>query len=61
MYYFHLAPATFRKCLCVLLDRRTNSDVSLAAHYLKNYQHLVPDDVEIWEFDDATGLASRAH
>lgn len=49
MYFFHIAPSHFRKILCVLRD--TRNGLSLAEHYLRNYRHLVPTDVEIWEFD----------
>jgi hypothetical protein len=49
MYYFHIAPARYRKILFVLRDDRRG--LSLADHYVKNYGHLVPSDVEIWEFD----------
>jgi hypothetical protein len=59
MYYFHLAPANYRKILVVLSDPHERTAVSLAAHYLKNYGHLVPDGVEIWEFDAVTGRGVR--
>jgi hypothetical protein len=55
MYFFHIAPSHFRKILCVLRD--TRNGVSLAEHYLKNYRHLVPSSVEIWEFDAAAQSA----
>jgi hypothetical protein len=61
MYFFHLAPAKYRKCFCVLLDRHARSDLSLATHYLRNHQHLVPDGIEIWEFDATTQDATRVH
>ena len=57
MYYFHLAPPLYRKCLCVLSDFRRGT--SLATHYLNNYGHMVPDQIEMWEFDGETGLGVR--
>lgn len=51
MYYFHLAPVSYKKWLCVLADRHVTSGQSLAQHYLRSYDHLVPDGVEILEFD----------
>ena len=59
MYYFHLAPSRYRKCLCVLSDFRERGRLSLAAHYLNSYSHLVPDGVEVWEFDADTGLGVK--
>ena len=61
MYFFHLAPPRYRKCFCVLADRHTRSDLSLASHYLRNHQHLVPDGIEIWEFDGAVGVGIQVH
>jgi hypothetical protein len=48
MYYFALAPAGFRKIFFVLKDVRKQE--SLAEYYVRRYGHLVPDDVEIWEY-----------
>lgn len=57
MYYFHLAPAEYRKIFFVLKHNRR--DVSLASYYLANYGHLIPPDVEIWEYDDANLVGKR--
>jgi hypothetical protein len=52
MYYFHVAPKEYRKIMFVLKhDRRGQS---LASYYLHTHGHLVPDDVEIWEFNSDT-------
>jgi hypothetical protein len=48
MYYFYLAPKQYRKIFFVLKHLRR--EVSLATYYMANYQHLIPDDVEIWEY-----------
>jgi hypothetical protein len=48
MYYFYLAPEDYRKIFFVLKHLRR--EVSLATYYIANYQHLIPDDVEIWEY-----------
>ncbi len=55
MYYFHCAPSTYRKILFVLRDLRPSNGESLAAYYIRTYSHLIPSDVEIWEFDPASG------
>jgi hypothetical protein len=49
MYYFHVAPALYRKIFFVL--KHSRREVSLASYYLKTHGHLVPDGVESWEFD----------
>ncbi len=59
MYYFACAPLGYRKVLFVLHDERRGE--SLAAHYVKRWGHLIPDDVEIWEFDPITGEAIVRH
>lgn len=59
MHYFQCAPAGYRKIFFVLRhDRRGES---LAQHYLRRYGHLVPDDVEIWEYQPATDDALIVH
>lgn len=49
MYYFHIAPDEFRKIMFVLKHHRRG--LSLASYYLQTHGHMVPDRVEIWEFD----------
>ncbi len=55
MYYFHLAPADYRKILFVLHDRREKEGESLLAYYRRTYDHLIPDRVEFLEWDEGTG------
>lgn len=55
MYYFHLAPASYRKILFVLHDKRRNTGETLLSYYQRTYFHLIPDGVEFFEFDEATG------
>jgi len=61
MYYFHLAPASYRKVLFVLKDIHSRKNESLAAYYVRNHGHLVPNAVEIWEYDLAANVAERIH
>ena len=51
MYLFLLAPKGFRKILFVLRDFNEGRGESLAEYYVRNYIHLIPDDVAIWEYD----------
>jgi hypothetical protein len=57
MYYFHIAPGNYRKIFFVL--KHSRRDQSLAAYYLKTHGHLVPDGVELWEFDLQTLTGKR--
>lgn len=55
MYYFHLAPQTYRKVLFVLHDYSQKRGESLAKYYLRNFGHLIPVGVEILEYDENSG------
>ena len=51
MLYFSLAPPGYRKILFVLRDFNEKRGLSLAEYYVQIYGHLIPDDVEILEYD----------
>lgn len=55
MYYFHLAPADYRKILFVLHHRREEAGESLLSYYKRTHFHLIPDGVEFLEWDEETG------
>jgi hypothetical protein len=57
MYYFHVAPAIYRKIFFVL--KHSRREQSLASYYLKTHGHLVPEGVELWEFDLETDSGER--
>jgi hypothetical protein len=57
MYYFYVAPREFRKIMFVLKHERRAQ--SLAAYYIRTHGHLIPDGVEIWEFDEETRSGAR--
>ena len=52
MYYFVATPPHFRKILFVLKDSLNGE--TLAEYYIRRYSHLIPADVELWEFDAKT-------
>jgi len=54
MYYFSLVPKEYRKAMFVLRDQCVKRDETLAAYYLRNYGHLIPEGVEFWEYNEAT-------
>lgn len=55
MFYFHLAPSDYRKILFVLHDRRDGDGESLLSYYTRMYRHLIPEGVEIMEWDEESG------
>ena len=55
MYYFHLAPRKFRKIPFVLHDRRKQHGESLLSYYKRTYVHMIPKEVEFFEWDEVTG------
>ena len=61
MYYFHAAPSQYRKILFVLKHSHVKKPLTLAAYYLRTFAHLIPDGVEIWEYDSASKNAERIH
>ncbi len=54
MYFFHLAPPEYRKIMFVLRSTRTGYSESLAEYFLRLKAHLIPPDVEFWEYDPET-------
>lgn len=59
MFFFFAAPSDYRKILFVIKDFNRKRNETLAKYYIRTYSHLIPSDVEIWEFDEAKGTASR--
>ena len=57
MYYFLVSPPGYRKIMCVLRDYSEKRGETLAEYYLRTYRHLIPSDVELWEFDEAQKVA----
>ncbi len=57
MFLFHAAPSGYRKLLFVLLDINTVTKETLGEYYVRTHRHLIPSDVEIWEFNQKTGKA----
>lgn len=52
MYYFHLAPAGYRKIFFILRDYNNKRNETLGEYYIRTYAHLIPNDVEIMEYDE---------
>ena len=52
MYYFACASESYRKILFVLRDFREKNNETLAEYYVRTHKHLIPSNVEIWEYDE---------
>lgn len=59
MFYFVATPSGYRKVFIVLRDYSDKRDETLCDYYLRTKRHLIPDDVEIWEFDEIKLEATR--
>ena len=59
MLHFVLTPPGFRKILVMMKSERLSGGESLGSYYMRTQGHLVPPDVEVWQFDLATGSAER--
>lgn len=51
MLLFSVSPSHYRKILFVLKHLHQRTKRSLATHYIRTQGHLIPEGVEIWEFD----------
>ena len=59
MYLFYAAPTGYRKIFFVLKDYSLKRQETLAEYYIRTTSHLIPNDVEIWEFDEKVKMAKR--
>ena len=59
MYYFLASPKGFRKIMFVLRDYSEKRKETLAEYYLRTYKHLVPNDVEFWEYNEAESIVVK--
>jgi hypothetical protein len=60
MLYFYLAPRRYRKILCCLHNRNQKNGQTLGTYYARLKEHLIPDEVEIWEIDpDGSRIVNR--
>jgi hypothetical protein len=59
MYFFYAAPARYRKIFFVLKDYSLKRQETLANYYIRTKSHLIPKDIEIWEFDSEARIAKR--
>ena len=59
MYYFHLAPTKYRKMIFMKRSFSEKRSESLASYLVRLQGHLIPKDVEVWEYNEAFGKAQQ--
>jgi hypothetical protein len=59
MFFFHTAPHGYRKLLVVLHDFSSRRNETLGEYYIRTYSHLIPEDVEVWEYDESNGNGKK--
>lgn len=59
MFYFSSSPQDYKKILFVLKDIRKSTGETLAQYYVRIYSHLIPERVELWEYDELTMDANQ--
>lgn len=59
MYYFFLAPMEYRKIFFILKDYCKKRSETLGEYYIRTYRHMIPEDVEIMEYDSETELVRQ--
>lgn len=59
MYYFLVCPPGYRKIFFVLYDYSKKRNETLAEYYIRTYSHLIPEDVELWEYNESDMSAHK--
>jgi len=59
MFFFHAASLGYRKILFVLRDFSQKRNETLGEYYIRTNHHLIPKDVEIWEYDEKLETAKK--
>ena len=54
MFYFHVAPSIYRKIFFVERSVRKTGGETLLSYFMRTHYHMIPSDVEFWDFDSAT-------
>jgi len=54
-----VSPPNYRKIMFVLYDYSEKRNETLAEYYLRTNYHLIPQDVEFWEYDEGEKTAKR--
>lgn len=61
MFFFHAAGPGYRKVLFVLRDFSSKRNETLGQYYIRTNSHLIPSDVEVWEFNEREGKGMQIY
>ena len=56
MFYFHMAPPTYRKIFVVERSVRKTNGETLLSYFIRTQIHMIPPGVALWELDSETGV-----
>ena len=59
MFYFYMAPGTYRKIFFVERSERKTTGETLLSYFMRTHSHMIPFGVEFWELDGVTGEIFR--
>ena len=59
MFFFHASPPGYQKLLVVLHDFSSKRNETLGEYYVRTYSHLIPKDVEVWEYKEHSKEGKR--
>lgn len=59
MFFFHAAPFCYQKIFFVLRDFNQKRNEALGEYFIRTNPHLIPKDVEVWEYDEIQGTAKK--
>ena len=59
MYFFHLAPKKYKKYFVTEKDFNEKRKTTLTQYYFGRFAHLIPNDVEIFEFDEKKNILQK--
>jgi len=59
MYLFYSAPKKYTKILFVKRDFSPKKQETLGQYYVRTDAHLIPKDVQLWEYDESKDTAER--
>lgn len=59
MFHFYATPKRYRKLFFAIKDFSNKRNESLVEYYLRSHSHLIPSDVEVWEFDESSNTAKK--
>lgn len=56
MFYFYISPKNIRKIFFFERSFSKKRNRTLGEYYISRYLHMIPSDVEMWEYDTQQGI-----